>query len=151
MKKIVSLILALAMMMSLSTVAFADSLSEPGTKNTEVKYTVQGGYTVVIPTQLVADATVNENNLTFEGKLDSGKTLTITVNKVTSAMTLGSAKIAYKLMNGDADATTTLLTVEAGTTAAGAKISAKVTDNYENATEAGTYTDTLTFTVTVTP
>ena len=154
MKKIVSLILALVMMMSLSTVAFAantDVTQESAqTGNMTVKYTVSDGYTVSIPDEIAidGDATITATNV----KIDPTKKLQVTVVSANQWLLKNGADanvtLAYDLKIGDdvlADSDV-VLEAAAGTETKSVTLSAALDTGVE-ATQSGSYTDTLTFTV----
>lgn len=154
MKKLLSVILAIAIMMTLSISAFAEdyTVTEEGDKNTTVSLQIGSGYTITIPQtiaidaeQLTVDATISASNV----KLAQGEEITVTINSddgfvLTSAE---SAEAAYTVKVGETE-------INAGDevatftndqiTAATLTFSVDATPEY-----AGTYTDTVTFTVAV--
>lgn len=157
MKKALSLLLALTMVLSLNVIAFAAGtpITEDGTssKSVTISHEVEVAYTVTIPADFALEtgATISASGVFIE----SGKQLKVTVSsggewKLKRTAVGGDAGIAYKLSvtgaegalaNGDA-----VLTVAAGTATGSASLTGTLTGTV---TEAGMYTDTLTFTVAV--
>lgn len=163
MKKIVSTLLALSLIMALSVSAFA---ATPSSQDMEVSYTVDANYIIVLPdgNDLVVDPETGEGDMDIgvkEGSVVPGdKMLQMSVNAGKHYDNEGKS---YQLLNGtggqllkyamsykgeeknpnSSTGTVVLETVSAEDTNLGfqGKIGVKV----DVAKAAGTYTDTLTF------
>ncbi len=163
MKKILSCVLCLAMMLSMGTVAFASEIStDGGSQNTVVTYGMSEGFTVTIPTNFTIDETkkatadVSASNVVIA----HGSTLKVAVS--------GNDYVDSWELVDEAEATNTL-TYTIGTTeggndivnnsvvlsvGAGEAYGSTVTETMhftviDELSKAGTYKDTLTFTVSV--
>lgn len=163
MKKILSCVLCLAMMLSMGTVTFASEIStDGGSQNTVVTYGMSEGFTVTIPTNFTIDeskkatADVSASNVVIA----HGSTLKVAVS--------GNDYVdSWELV--DEEEATNTLTYTIGTTEGGNDIvnnsvvlSVGAGEAYNDTVEetmyftvtdtlskAGTYKDTLTFTVSV--
>lgn len=158
MKKIISLALAVMMIATMSTTAFAATI-ENGTGTVEVIYGVSEKYTVTIPADITLTAN-HESDIEISASdvvIPYGNELTVSISStnytdskwylVDSAS--ASNKLEYSIKNGENDVTSgsTILTVAAGTTEKQeVTLKAKLVDK---ATYSGTYKDTLTFSVNV--
>ena len=160
MKKIVSLILALVMMMSLSTVAFAalDANSQSG--NVKVSYGVEGSYSVTIPSDIALSGTVGSLTGTGEVAVVAGSQILPTQNltvKVSSANTWklkNVEEIAYTLKVDNGEAFTekednVVLTASAAEVNTGKTAALAFACSAPEFAYSGEYSDTLTFTVAV--
>ncbi|MBQ8806070.1 MAG: hypothetical protein IJZ68_06255 [Bacteroidaceae bacterium] len=157
MKKILSLVLALCLCLSLGVTAFAATVTEESaaqSANTTVTYGVEAGYTVTIP-ETVALNTEGKGQATVSAAdvlLLAGKTLKVTVTGVDELVNTAdnATTLSYKIgkTEGAADVVdgTVVLSVAAGNATGSQNLYFELT---EDPTAAGTYSDTLTFTVTV--
>lgn len=164
MKKTISIVLMLAMIMALSVSAFAET---PASQNMEVSYTVDANYIILIPdggNDLVVDPDTGEGDMDIGVKEDSvipgDKMLQMSVNAGKHYDNEGKS---YRLLNGtggqllkyamsykgeeknpnSSTGTVVLETVSAEDTNLG--FSGKIGVKVDTAKAAGTYTDTLTF------
>lgn len=157
MKKIISLALAVMMIATMSTTAFAATI-ENGTGTVEVTYGVSENYTVTIPanTTLTADG-VNMDISASNVVIPYGNQLTVSISSSNYADskwylvddTNASNKLEYSIKNGEnvVASDDTVLTIAAGTTEEQkATLTATLVGT---ATYSGTYKDTLTFSVSV--
>lgn len=166
MKKILSCVLCLAMMLSMGTVAFAETslTTDGGSHDVTVTYGMDEGFTVTIPTNFTIDeskkatADVSASNV----MIAYGKVLEVAISGDDYATT-GSWELV------DEAETENMLTYTIGTTEGGNEITngsivldvesgeaygSTVTETMyftvvDELAKAGTYTDTLTFTVSV--
>ena len=161
MKKRLALILTLGMVISMSTTVFAattttDLNDTTKTGTTTLTYEQASGYTVTIPADF--NVTKDEVSQTISAKdvvIPSGKSMKVKVsspNYATGWYLIDKEntenKLAYTMKKG-ADAVVSgdeILSVSAGTISGSQALLFQVTDNV---TKAGTYTDTLTFIVSV--
>ncbi len=155
MKKIISLVMALVMMMAICIPAFADELNATTQSGTATvitdtsAITGDGTYTVTYPaTMNIVWGTATTN---FEYKVTSqlktGKLVNVTVADTGDGLNMvnaGNATLAYTL-GGTVDGTTTAPVV----TDATFNYSINVATTDWNAAAIDTYSDTLTFTSTV--
>lgn len=154
MKKIVSLVLVLALALSLSIPAFAadntlNSTTQSG--NTTATYTMAKSYTVTIPDAITVGGsaiTVKAENVVIDPK----DTLEV---KVSSAngwnLTYQGDRLAYHLAKDSTEVKTDnalVLSVAAGTATGSQALTAALNSDV-TVTKSGTYTDTLTFTVSI--
>ena len=152
MKKLLSLALVLAMMLTMSTTAFAAEIkqdTENKTGTTEVTHTVSDSYIVTIPDSMTVgtDATVSVSDVT----LAEGYSLAVSVSSTQYdngwKLKNGDDTLGYtlKIDNEDVANNGIVLTAESGGT--GTKTLVTALDG--TAKYSGTYKDTLTFSVNV--
>ena len=158
MKKIVSLVLALCLCLSLGVTAMAAEITVDGTQSatTTVTYGLEAGYTVVIPESVVIDTETHKGQATVSASdvlLAYGETLNVTVTGIDELVDAADAAntLSYKVGKtdgaSDVQNDTVVLSVAAGTVAGGEQdLFFELT---QDVTKAGAYSDTLTFTVTV--
>lgn len=158
MKKIIALAIAIVMMAALAVPAFAAPTvltNNPGTGNMTVTYAVTGEYTVTIPDAAVVDSDDVTVSVAAGALLASGTQIKVTVSPSTgNAWTLVNSAdeedtLAYTIKNGENAIAVggTVLTHAAGKTAA-TEVALSF-DLVNAATKAGTYSQTITFTVAV--
>ena len=167
MKKILSTILCLAMVVSMSVTAFAAEIGITGsqTTNTTVTYGPGSGYTVVIPESIAipysagrgdaATVTVSASNV----MIDYGTTLSVSIagqddgkwqlvdasnNANTIEYIIGSTAAGNNIVENS-----TVLSVPAGDYWNSTKSATLHLTVNENVVKTGNYSDTLTFTVDV--
>ena len=151
MKKVFAVILAVAMLASLSVTAFAavdqDSADPNGAMN--VTYTVAPTFTVTIPASVTlgGDATISAENVV----VPKGKRVEVSIAEANGfkATTPEGAEITYTVKNGETAVTEgeTVLTVNPKDGKTGSTTLSFVAP--ETIQYAGTYTGTVTFTVAV--
>lgn len=169
MKKIL-LLGALISIVASTTMVFAaenyNQLNKSGT--TEITYGINEGYYLEIPANLDLTTIASEKKLAVtEVRLAAGKNLTIEMESDNFGKVVANryqvvyddtSCITYTVKKGDAGAVNTevtnnnhkLIDIDAGETGAEIYLTFTTTDEeIEDATKAGTHTDTLTFTVTV--
>lgn len=155
MKKIVSLVLVLALTLSLSIPVFAagnntlNQATDSGT--TTATYRKDKAYTVTIP----ADITVGGEAITISASgvmIDPKDTLKVKVSSANGwEVSYQDVSLAYHLVMNSTevrDNDTVVLSVAAGTPTGSQKLTAAL-DSDVNVTKSGAYTDTLTFTVSI--
>ena len=153
MKKLFALILAIAMMATLSVTAFAADYNTEGNKGMDVTYSVEPGYTVTIPETVTIGAEGTEKTVSAEGVVvKKGQYVSVTLaadNNFTVKTTEG-AELTYTVTKGGQPvaAGDEILAVNP---ADGKTGTATITfDIDESAIKyAGTYTGTATFTISV--
>lgn len=157
MKKMLTLALAVVMMLSCSVTAMAATATE-GANTVPVTYTENTSYTVTIPETITIDKNASEQTVSAKDvMIPTGTALKITVSSENYAnnnwyvanKAAAAEKLTYTIKNGGTALKSgdTVLSVEAGNTAgASVPLTMQLTGNV---TKAGTYTDTLTFTVSV--
>lgn len=166
MKKIVSMILVLVMAMSLGVPAIAAEITNNDAQqsaNTTVKYGLDEGYIVVIPDSVVIDVETEKGQATLSAEnvlIGYNKTLNVRVsgNDYSDAWELidtadANNKLKYTIGKTDGADDVVNNTVVLSTEA-GANYNSKVEQVLyfeldEVVTKAGSYVDTLTFTVNV--
>ncbi len=154
MKKLLTLVLAVMMLCSVSVTAFAATDLDKGNNvgSMTVSYGVDEGYVVTIPADVTVSTTGVETTLSASKVLLSdGKTLTVSVASANGfKLECAGSKIPYTVSVGDTEqtnATFTALSIKSGTTSGSVNLTFKTTQaDINNATKAGTHTDTLTFT-----
>lgn len=165
MKKIVSVLLALVMALSLGVSAFATDVTVDGSQSadTTVTYGLDSSYLVVIPESVVIDTNTHKGEATVSAEnvlLGYGETLNITVANAENEdkwylvdKTAADNTLEYTIgkTDGAADVTNESVVLSV---AAGDKWNEKVEQALyfelaEDVTKAGDYSDTLTFTVDV--
>ena len=163
MKKILSGVLCLAMMLSMGATAFAAEIStDGGTQNTVVSYGMSEGFTVTIPTNFNIDdsrkatANVSASNVmiahgailevTIRGNDWDGSWELIDAAEASNQLTytIGTTEGGDDIVNNSV-----VLDVASGE-AYGSEVAETLYFTVvDTLTKAGTYTDTLTFTVSV--
>lgn len=163
MKKMISMLLVVCMLCALCVSAFAANITETGTKsqNTVVKYGMASSYTVTIPQAVAIDVDTLQGSTTVKASdvvLASGEKLNVILNGDCNANNEfyledtadASNTLAYTISNANGEALSdddVVMTVDSGNVAgASAALKFALTSNV---TKAGTYTDTLTFTIDV--
>lgn len=157
MKRLLTCVLALVMALSLSVTAFAAGITQDTvlkTGSTEVTYTVNPTYTVTIPATVTLGGTAvevkAENVVVDRGKQVVVKlTGTSGTNNAFTVKTAEEAVLAYTVKNGDTvvDINDAVLAVNPGTANSGSTTLTFTAPT--SITYAGTYTGTVTFTVSV--
>ena len=160
MKKAITIVLAAAMLTACSVTAFAESItqnSDPKTGDTTVSYTVDPAYTVVIPESVTLSDTADvTETIKIYGKDENSNVVIPQGKKVNVALTNSTNGFNVKNADGDIIAYTVNdkssaddLTAVAEC-AAGTKKNTDITFKKTGETKyAGTYTDTLTFGISV--
>ena len=153
MKKIFALILAIALMASMSVTAFAAN-TEGG--STEVSFNVDPTYTVIIPATVelnkvgADDAVTYENDYTITAqagvRLKKGETIVVTVSSDYEMTTTEGATLAYTITK-DNDALVDSIVAVFGTDKA--EQSSTIHIAAGDPEYAGEYKDTVTFTLEV--
>ena len=151
MKKLFALILAIALMATLSVTAFAAEYDTTGDKGMNVTYSVNPGYTVTIP----SDVTIDGNSTTISAE-------DVVVNKGQYVSVTLAADNNFTVTSGEGATLTYTVTANGENIAAGGEIlavnpadgntgSTTITfDIDESAIQyAGTYTGSATFTIAV--
>lgn len=157
MKKILTCVLTLVMVLSLSATAFAADItqdSDPKTGTTNVTFNVDPTYTVTIPATVTLakaedgsykqDATITATGV----RLEKGKTIKVTLES-DFTLTAGTTDLPYTVTVGDSAAP-----IATGATVAtfGTNTEAQTSVLHfaaNNPTYAGDYSDTVTFTISV--
>lgn len=158
MKKIVSLVLALTLCLSLGVTAFAAEITVNSAQSatTTVTYGLDSSYTVVIPESVVIDSESYKGDTAVSASdvmLNYGETLNVTVTEIDVLVDAADAAntLTYKVgkTDGADDVTngTVVLSVESGNVEGGEQ--ALYFELTQDVTKAGNYSDTLTFTVSV--
>ena len=159
MKKVLAVVLAAAMVMSMTTAAFADDQVIDTNGSLVVSYGVDETFKVTIP----ADIALSADNLQGTGtvtatnvRLTDGTTMKVSVYSVNNYnLVNGESKIAYALKSGDKTYTNddnVVLSVAAGSIAVTDSASTQLTfatsaEAVEAATLAGAHQDTLSFSI----
>ena len=165
MKKMITLILAMTMALSVSATAFAadttinQDTAEPKNGSTKVTYTVAPSYTVTIPATVTLDGSavevkaegvkVNKNSqvvVKLTGTSYSGNAFKVTTTE--------GAELAYTVKKGDTlvniDDTVLSVNPDSATDGNGASGSTSLSFSLNDTIQyAGNYTGTVTFTVSV--
>ena len=154
MKKALTLLLAMTLVLSMGVVAFAGG----GEKTTEVSYTTATTYVVTVPAaQEFTSSTVSTSGK-VEAKdvlIEDGKQLKVSVQSANDGkLTYECSEIAYTATCNSATVNDTqahvVLTVAAGITSGEATLNFATDSNkIAAATKAGKHVDTLTFTCEV--
>ena len=151
MKKLLALILAVALMATLSVTAFAADYDTEGDKGMTVTYSVAPAYTVTIPT----DVTIDGNSATISAEdvvVEKGQYVSVTLaeNNNFTVKTAEGAELAYTV-TADGEAVAAGDEILAVNPADGKTGTATITfDIDESAIKyAGTYTGSATFTISV--
>ena len=160
MKKMIALVLAAVMTMSMTTAAFADQTVTNNTGTVDVTYTIADSdesYIVTIPADVnLSSAAISKTGdvKVTNAVLKSGNTLKISVATANGFnLVNGVSAIPYTVSDGAAAIANdgTVLTVAAGTASSTKTLTfATTADNVKQATLTGAHKDTLTFTVSVT-
>lgn len=162
MKKILTFILTLVMVLSMSVTAFAaDNTFTPGdtaNKDTTVTFSVDPTYTVTIPATITLAKDAATGNYKQDAaitaadvRLLEGKTIKVTLTSDFQLDTAASAayKLPYTVKVGDSDTAittgATVATFDTSTTAQSSTLHFAA----DNPTYAGNYSDTVTFTISV--
>ena len=153
MKKLFALILAIALMATLSVTAFAADYDTAGDKGMNVTYSVNPGYTVTIPETVTIGAEGTEKTVSAEGVVvEKGRYVSVTLaeNNNFTVKTTEGAELTYTVTaNGEnVAAGDELLAVNPADSAAG---TATITFDIDESDikYAGTYTGSATFTIAV--
>lgn len=162
MKKLLSVIMAVAVMVTMSITSLAaeeiiTQNSDEKTGNINVDYDMEISYTVTIPASVTFTDTQKtvERGLQASGVvINEGSSLNVNITSLNGfKMKNGDAEIGYQLKVNYNPAleenNQTILTVEAGEVVGLAILSFVTELEKEKALYAGNYTDTLTFTVSV--
>lgn len=161
MKKLLTIMLALVMVLSLSVTAFATNIdqdSNPKTADTSVTFNVDPTYTVTIPATVTLakdadgsykqDATITATDV----RLLEGQTITVTLAS-DFKLTTGAAGATYELPYTVKVGTSDTAIVDGGTVATfGTDTNSQSSTLHfaaNNPTYAGEYSDTVTFTIAV--
>lgn len=157
MKKLLSLVLSMVMVLSLSVTAFAAEInqgSDPKTGSTTVTYTVNPVYTVTIPATVTLGGSAVE--VKAEGvKVNKGSRVVVKLTGTSESdnafrvKTAEGAVLTYTVQKNSADVAIndTVLAVNPETADTGSTALSFVAP--ASVTYAGTYTGTVTFTVSV--
>lgn len=162
MKKLITLLLTAALAITAATTAFAadtqvtaapNGTPNPSSGDIYVSYEVQPKYIVTIPKNVTLNATDPSKVTATDVTIPYGQTLTVTLSSDTGFKVKAGTKpedptLTYKVWKGTTEVTNvknTVLEVKSGTGSAELKF---VLDD-KNVTYSGTYTDTVTFTVSV--
>ena len=153
MKKIIALVIAIVMMAAIAVPAFATNLDAAGDAETTVRYQVTGSFSVEIPEAIVLPADVEGTseavNLVITANREAGKTVTVTVESANEYKLNAEETLAYELYAGESlidsaeDVVATTTAMQTVTVA----LTAKWAEGSVVPVAAGTYSDTLTFTV----
>ena len=157
MKKLLALILAVALMATMSVTAFAtDVTTDGGTGSTEVKFNVDPTYTVTIPATVELNKVEDNGVVTYENdytltaqagvRLKKGEYIEVTVASDFEMTTQEGATLAYTITKGDA-ALVDSIVAEFDTDKAEQTATIHVAANDPD--YAGEYKDTVTFTLEV--
>lgn len=168
MKKLIALIVSLTTVMSMAATVFAanELNTTNGSKEITVDYTVNEGYTIVIPSDLTLveeDSAAAQLVSAKDVRVNAGEKLTVTMTSANYDVTNnnyrvvydGNSYIKYEVKQGESanavdEAITTngtvLLDIDAGTTSQTKYLKFFTTQEYvEEATKAGKHEDKLTF------
>ena len=155
MKKLFALLLAIALMATLSVTAFAADYDTAGDKGMNVTYSVNPGYTVTIPETVTIGAEGTEKTVSAEDVVvEKGQYVSVTLaadNNFTVKTTEGATLTYTVTANGETVAPgDEILAVNP---ADGKTGSASVTFDIDESSiqYAGTYTGSATFTIAVKP
>ena len=155
MKKLFALLLAIAMMATLSVTAFAADYDTAGDKGMNVTYSVAPAYTVTIPETVTIGADGTEKTVSAEGVVvEKGKYVSVALaaDNTFTVKTAEGAELPFTVTaNGETVAAGgEILAVNPADSAAG---TATITFDIDESTiqYAGTYTGTATFTIAVNP
>ena len=155
MKKLFALILAIALMATLSVTAFAADYDTTGDKGMDVTYSVNPGYTVTIPETVTIPATVAlGETATIKAEnvvVPKGKQVEVALTNANSftVATPQGAELGYTVKNGETivNEGDTVLTVNPEGGKTGETTLTFTTP--ETVKFAGDYTGTVTFTIAV--
>ncbi len=156
MKKFIALAIAIIMMAALAVPAFAAEIDEETVNKTAqstVSYKTGESYTVTIPeTITVGNATGSD--FSIDANREAGKTITVTVVSTNGFKLNANEDYAYTLSVKIGENAPTVITAQDNTVASttakqtvSAKLIAAWADGCTAPEAAGTYSDTLTFTV----
>lgn len=159
MKKFFAILLAVAMMATMSMTAFAAEITgkTDNSSDVTVTYGVEDSYVVTIPADITlsADAASDMVVSAADVVIGYGEQLTVSISSTNYAdskwylvdTTNANNKLEYSVKNGETAVASggTILTVAAGT--ADTTTVTLSTQLVDTATVSGTYTDTITFTV----
>lgn len=153
MKKLVTLLLTAALATAAATTAFADTSITPSDGKMNVTYTVAPSYTVTIPASVTLGekATVSASNVKI-GKNENLIVKLTGTSGTNNAFTVkaGDEVLTYKVKKDNADIAINSEVLNVNTDTASTQPSATLSfEAPASAKYAGTYTGTVTFTVSV--
>lgn len=161
MKKLITTAIALAMVLAMSTTAFAAEINQGTTNktgNTDITFNVDPTYTITIPatvtlTESAGGGYESTADITASAglRLNKGKVINVTLS--TCDYTLSSdegATLAYAVKAGTTDITDSITPVATFTTENNSAVqTSTLTFHADEPTYAGDYSNTVTFTIAV--
>lgn len=156
MKRLISIVLAVALLCLASVTVFATDLDVGNNAGSiTVSYGVSEGYVVTIPADVVISTAGVESTVSANSVLiPDGKTFTVNVTSSNNYnLEYAGSKIPYTVTVGEDEQTTatfTALSIASGTVSGEATMVFKTTEaDIAKATKSGNHTDTLTFNCTI--